>query len=857
MNYLTRICSDRAAHLIADNRPLEAIGPLLAARRFGGGLGVEQNATFLAWRLLEAARAALLEERMRAATRNASFALILAESPQALFILANAALTDDPAIAFGLAARMETLSPRGDAGLRAAALRLMTTAWLRTPAPAEAYGAILAARLAHCLAEHPADAELTALEAALADRLPPISPAVGGDDLAIDYRAARHIADLSALDAPEQTLEALGCVAAAVTLTGDAAWLAGQRARLGHRLLSRYFDVAHEGEAAVIEALALLCAFAPRADAMDQLLAHLIQQEEWEATLGIGGAQLKLAAPTTVEWHRAAQYVDLADSRIKGIEPAEAQASARGAAMARLTAALDARPELHELRNLRAELRLASRQFSLALDDLRTIAARALEGAALPPAIAQAAALNLLLLLPGGKRPETTWAAQELIRDPPADPGAQQTLLLRLWEAGATTEGRVLAARLAQTLPQYHLYADLERFIEDLDRPPAAQFGRQPNGRAKVYASMVCWGRSYLEMLEMIALASLASPGNIPTLAQSADILFELLVGPDDVAQVIAMPILRDLAEHCEIRVTTLPFPDGDASLAKRLPYVVYGHGSHFTLLRARRDGADLLNLHPDIVYADGAIGALAPLTQDPLTQDRLTKGPPRVFFADGVNAAKTPVMAALEDFRRDGRLTVDARRLATLAEPHWMPRLTDCLYDPEAQAVIHYPHRLVFLEADRMVMHSFCKLPIYVANQILRDIQSFDYATVDGYLSDSILDNIRRDQIVEVTDADPILFVELNDEDGVRYSKVAAPLPQVIADMFYIFPFSARRYWLFETGVHYPPGTIGRLVASQDRLHFLADTRRDLLATPQFTELDQERDQIRPEAARGPAILA
>ncbi len=197
--------------------------------------------------------------------------------------------------------------------------------------------------------------------------------------------------------------------------------------------------------------------------------------------------------------------------------------------------------------------------------------------------------------------------------------------------------------------------------------------------------------------------------------------------------------------------------------------------------------------------------------------------------------------------------MSADALTLAALSAPHWKPRTTDSLYDPNATANSCYPHRIIFRRPDRIVRHAFSQGPLYIANDILRRVDLFNYGTNDGFFVDSLLDQLRREEIAEATSVDPILLLELDDADGVRYGAAEKPLRKTFAEMLLIYPYSARRYWLFETEVDLISGEIGAEISPEAHRVFLAELHADLEALPHVVERDAERDRIRPDYSRGP----
>jgi len=852
MTYLTGICSNSAADLIQADRLVDAIGPLFAARHFGGGPGVEQNAIHLAQRLNQEAHQALNAGEKAAAGPMASLALAIYELPQGLFVLTHCLLASAPIDAFLAAARMEAVCARDAYDLRAAALNLMAQALDAVEiASAKPLAAELLARLPQSQGDHPSFDAFAALGFKLRERFgegvsiqsKSTTPLAS---VAAERRLSWHMTALEGSTDGTDPLEALGHLVVATTLSDASSDLARFKETMRPRLLARY-RASGDTVTEQLSTLALICAHAPDILPAEHLMLSLLDIQEFEDAGRVASLLSAIANPTMVQWYQAMQTIDTVAWRRRGDDPTTAPLAVYAAGIDRLSATLERRPDLDVLRVMRSDLAVGCGRYRDAVRDLRDIVRRLEDGAALPKSIRCGVAANILHLLPTIKHPETAWAARELSQDPPADPSQLKLLIKQLSDVGAVAQARTLADRLAISEPQYALFSLLGDFVEDLDRPPAALFGRAGTGRRRIYASMVCWGAPYLDLLSSIALPSLAAPLNLPELAEFADIQLELVIGPQDLAQALSLPALHRLAEYCEIRIQLLPLDEVSLQWTKKLPYVVFGHAFHFTLLRARRDGADLLNLHPDLVYANGSIGALADLLQ----------GPPRVRFFDGLNAALTPMLTSLEAHRDGEILPIDSGSLAALAAPHWRPRTTDCLYDPDAATNICFPHRIIFRQPDLTISHAFSQGPLFIANEILRRVDLFDFGTNDGFLVDALLDHVRPEEIVKVTSANPVMLLELDDAEGVRYARLPKPLKTAFYDMMLNYPYSARRYWLFENGVDVLAGKIGPIVSPEARHAFLDELRAILVNLPHVAELDAERDAIRPEYSRSPLFAA
>jgi hypothetical protein len=475
MPYLTGICSNSAARLIQSERLVDAIGPLLAARRFGGGAGVEQNAAYLAQRLNQTAHQALNAGDKTTAGLLASLALATHEFAQGLFILTHCLLDVAPIDAFNAAVRMETLCARDADDLRAAALHLMARALATVePASAKPLAAELLSLLPQNHDDHPSFSAFTELRLKLRERFgeDASQPVHTDAPLAAHVRRSWHIAALERFTDHEDPLEGLSHLAVASTLLEDFSALTPFANALRDRLLQRY-RAAGDDAADQIEILALISAHAPDVLPVEQLMRNLIDIKDFEDADAVAEQLTSITKPTMVQWHQAMRTIDEAAWRRRGDNPETAQLATYAAAIDRLSTSLALNPELDVLRVTRSNLAVGCGRYRDAASDLREIVRRMEDGAAQPQSIRNGVAANILHLLPTIKHPETAWAARELAADPPNDPSALKLLIKQLSDVGAVAEARTLAHHLAASEPQYALFSLLGDFVEHLDRARA------------------------------------------------------------------------------------------------------------------------------------------------------------------------------------------------------------------------------------------------------------------------------------------------------------------------------------------------------------------------------------------------
>ncbi len=440
---------------------------------------------------------------------------------------------------------------------------------------------------------------------------------------------------------------------------------------------------------------------------------------------------------------------------------------------------------------------------------------------------------NLVLMLRSLAFPEVRHHLDQIVARLGPDVEKLREWHMVLLSMPAHQQGLRLAETLTEIIPGYAIVAPLHALVHDLDRAPARSFGKPAGGRHLIYASIVCWGAPYVEKMGAICFSSLLASGNMPALCAENDVVLEIMTDAEGVAQIAELPTVLRLAEHCQIKIFVLP--DEVRIREGRLNYVIYGYASHFTIRRAQRDGADLLFLLPDLLYGDGSLRTVAEI----VTRDR------RVFFVDGLNAAATPVMAALQRHRNaEGALTISCRQLCEIAGDHLMPRTLDNIYDPARTENCAYSSRVTFRTATGLIIHSFTKLPVYASHAAFKSITDHTFSVPDAYFSQDLLDRISRDELFEIASAEKFLLVELSDSEGYVLTKQPITIEESILQTFRFDKRSERTMWLFETGVEYPMAgpNLGAIMDEEGRRAVVEGVLGFRDTHPIFTELIAER---------------
>jgi len=529
----------------------------------------------------------------------------------------------------------------------------------------------------------------------------------------------------------------------------------------------------------------------------------------------------------------------LAQHLITGESAKTALVRATEEVLPRLDALAEANPHDLQILSTHHQLNLDAERYVAAIEDLRQL----MKGHADNPFVY----INLSALLRTVDHPEVKASLTHLVANIGDSRSELESWFFSLLSCEAIPEAFQVLDRLIVHAPEFQMIRDLRDMADDLDQEPAHTFGVTPSGRHLIYASMICWGGKYLDLMEEVAIASLLSQQNFPALCANNDVVIDFVTMPGDAAKIMAMPGVQALAKLCEIRIYLFPpITDLCRPHIGRLSYSFLGSGSALTMKRAERDGADLIFLIPDVVYADGSFAHIASL---------VTKQP-CALMADGLNTFAQPMLKALEPYRdrAAGSLTVSIPDLIDHASQNFMPRTTDYYFDPGKPDVISYPQRLVFREQDGLVVHAFSKLAVYVSHAGYAPLGQVNYGTPDSFLTNHLMKNLPK-QFLHPTDGDlKFLMMELAEDAGRLWPRTTEPVIDAIEGMYRHYGFHINCFNMFEIGDRYPVRVrySDRLTTAAQREEFLASLREARRTRTVFTELCMERAKY-DRAVQGP----
>jgi hypothetical protein len=444
-------------------------------------------------------------------------------------------------------------------------------------------------------------------------------------------------------------------------------------------------------------------------------------------------------------------------------------------------------------------------------------------------------AYNLCVILRHARHPDLAGSVDLIATEAMDGLASLRTRFDLARSMGAMPELMAISARLAESRPAFGVVPDLYAMALDHDAQPSARFGRPRAARTLLYATLVCWGDAYIELMEQVCLASLLAPGNFPTLAQQADIVLELYTAIEDLPLLRASAKLRLLAEFCEVRIHCLP--PSTTSRAKTLSYLILGFATHATVLRAAAQGADLLFLYADVTYARDCFSTVAA---------RLTTGR-RALFTDPLNLYATPMLERMASHRHGDALIMSSAEMIEAASHSLSKRLRDTIDRPGVQRATEQVCRVIFATESGLRAHGFVIAPVYVSHAALAPIRHTDFATQDGRIVEHFLNHLEEDEI-EVLPGEAFCSAELCDGDASAFALVDLGLAQAVERYFTGHGMNHRRLRLFRRPIEFPgliaPGE--PLMSEEEVAARLADIQRLFETSPHLVDLAEEQEVVR-----------
>jgi len=832
----------------------EATAPMIAALRFGGGPRARDIADAIGASLADQALIALEAQRHSDAAALAGLALSVAETDKMHYVLCMAFRREAPRAAAFHARRLDELATAEASALKMRALLVLNEALTKAPVEeAVPAWADLEERLVRLLSHLPHLEEAQALLADVQSRKARAGTegALIGRDLfgaEKDMRASLGEAHRRAIDfalVQDQNFLAFAHCAALVRLDGQIDTDHDRKQRAIVPVSPVDLPPATAGSAetetdAWLGRMAVIAFISPSLPVLAPLLEQLWKRGEVTAFL----AAVDLARPLPIalnnDWFTTQHAIQIADLVPRGaewvpssVERTEIELAACDGVLSYTDRILEHRPSLAGLQVARLAYLLQKGRYTRAFQEIADLVQKIHEDESFGK-LYYASVNEYILYLNAPKRIKCyEKTVQYMLNRSATSLEDLEFLYFHCGSAGALGLARQVADRLGETRPHWKVVAHLQDFLNVAAQQPAAVFGRPRTGKHVIYGNLVCWGNAFIEKMAWSSLPSLMAPRNIPALVQDHDLVIDLITHRKDLEAIRSLPELQQLAQYCEIRIYCFPDVAGFDEWTRVLPYVVFGHAQHFTLLRAQLDKVDALIFSADVVYADGCFDFVA----------RHVSKEPRALFYDGLNCSQTPLRERLAPYRVDSVLTIDAPTLARFAMQCLKPIAESSFFHKSGASTKTSAPSFIMRKEFGFRVYSFMQGLVYASAAALEGVVGFDHLTLEGRCSELLLDKLTPDQVIVRTSTDDILWVEMDDADRtsmIPHGTALVSHLDAVRNYFVGYARTLNRFTLFEMAVDCEVEglTFGDVIDDETEAQFLADLRAMKASDPVFTEL-------------------
>ena len=265
----------------------------------------------------------------------------------------------------------------------------------------------------------------------------------------------------------------------------------------------------------------------------------------------------------------------------------------------------------------------------------------------------------------------------------------------------------------------------------------------------------VLWGARFVDRFLSMTLATMLAPGNIPALAKARRVSYRIFTGENDAHRLRGSPLFQRLEQLLPVNISVIsPGGDGGKYQAAIRYYIQ-------SLQEARATSAATILLHPDAIWADGAMLRIAELADAGYA----------AIMADGLRVVSEHFMPAFEDGSdkgADGSLSMRPRALMELAMDFIHPYEASVTWN--SKFIHDVPFRLHWpVSGGGILTQGFCYNPIYLAPE------KYDFGSVkamDHGLVDAAITNL--DRVYYCQDSDDVALVSIDEEgySGANYKK-------------------------------------------------------------------------------------
>ncbi|PPR18139.1 MAG: hypothetical protein CFH40_02505 [Alphaproteobacteria bacterium MarineAlpha10_Bin3] len=319
---------------------------------------------------------------------------------------------------------------------------------------------------------------------------------------------------------------------------------------------------------------------------------------------------------------------------------------------------------------------------------------------------------------------------------------------------------------------EYAFYADIFDYQKSL-KAEAKQVKVSANSGRPTILNIVIWGDAFVAKFLRYTLPSLLAAQNLPALAASGDVTFDIHSTQADIA-VLRQSCVVQAAErfatftYTEIPERSLRFkrsestPDPDRLCVSGAQYA--------TAIKARHSGADLSFIDCGGLYANGFLRGAKHHLEDGYKAVAVMS--PR---ASGRN-----VDAFVQDKKDRFAIEVDTAALVAYATGNLNKQLLNSFMRPNGPPVYQDPLAALFKIPAGFIVHSFQFDMAMIANDFLPDDLAFDFHTADGRFLAELCDGRDPGPLIKVIANPDREFAVINldsGEDGTERAFAEIPV--------------------------------------------------------------------------------
>ncbi len=284
-------------------------------------------------------------------------------------------------------------------------------------------------------------------------------------------------------------------------------------------------------------------------------------------------------------------------------------------------------------------------------------------------------------------------------------------------------------------------------------------------GRATLF-NLAIWGEAYIEKFLRYSLPSLLAPGNIPALAATDPVIFDIHTTEADQVRLAALPGIRKLAEFARIDYTIFPAElfDFKGTYSTGAPDRLYVSGAQtLSAMKAKALGADLTFVVTEGLYSDRHFV---------VAKDYLRDGYKSVLISP-VRANDSGLADYLKSYGTvtNESISLDSKHLLEYAANNLIPQIHDLFFRRDSKPIFQDVIALYFKTDSGFAAHTYQISPALISHEIIPTGLKFDYHTSDTRLLAELARESDPNKIYKVIEnpTNELFVVDLVSESNVR----------------------------------------------------------------------------------------